>query len=140
MEKPQKLKNQITVRISLGFQDAPDIHTLLAMTPVRERRKLILHALENYIEQSHHPSGDVPTQLEIIGNWLKERKDGKNFDDTLNTLSTDRTKIKNLGIAENKALTEKNIPIFSASNSSKAEENQDFNAGPSQSLNRWLSS
>lgn len=49
MEKPPKAGAEITVRISLTFQEAPDVHTLLAMTPVRERGKLVRLALERYI-------------------------------------------------------------------------------------------
>lgn len=59
MEKPPKLGTEITVRISLTFQEAPDVHTLLAMTPVRERGKLVRLALEKYIAETAHPAGRV---------------------------------------------------------------------------------
>ena len=56
-EKPIKIGAEITVRISLTFQDAPDVHTLLAMTPVRERGKLVRLALQGYIAETAHPAG-----------------------------------------------------------------------------------
>lgn len=75
-----KIGNEITVRISLTFQEAPDIHTLLAMTPVRERGKLVRLALERYIAETAHPAGDVEQQISAISNWLRSRgaiEDGK---------------------------------------------------------------
>jgi hypothetical protein len=75
-----KIGNEITVRISLTFQEAPDIHTLLAMTPVRERGKLVRLALERYIAETAHPAGDVEQQINAISNWLRARgsiEDGK---------------------------------------------------------------
>jgi hypothetical protein len=76
IEKPQKLGNEITVRISLTFQEAPDIHTLLAMTPVRERGKLVRAALTRYIVQTAHPAGDVEQQISAISTWLRSRMAG----------------------------------------------------------------
>jgi hypothetical protein len=73
IEKPPKLGNEITVRISLTFQEAPDIHTLLAMTPVRERGKLVRAALTRYIVQTAHPAGDVEQQISAISTWLRSR-------------------------------------------------------------------
>lgn len=73
IEKPPKIGNEITVRISLTFQEAPDIHTLLAMTPVRERGKLIRLALERYIAGTAHPAGNVENQISAISNWLRSR-------------------------------------------------------------------
>lgn len=75
-----KIGNEITVRISLTFQEAPDIHTLLTMTPVRERGKLVRLALERYITETAHPAGDVEQQISAISNWLRSRgaiEDGK---------------------------------------------------------------
>lgn len=73
IEKPPKIGNEITVRISLTFQEAPDIHTLLAMTPVRERGKLIRLALKRYIAETAHPAGDVEQQISAISSWLRSR-------------------------------------------------------------------
>lgn len=73
MEKPMKIGTEITVRISLTFQEAPDVHTLLAMTPVRERGKLVRLALERYIAATGHPAGDVEHQVHAISTWLRSR-------------------------------------------------------------------
>lgn len=73
MEKPPKIGTEITVRISLTFQEAPDIHTLLAMTPVRERGKLVRSALERYIAETAHPAGNVEQQINAISTWLRSR-------------------------------------------------------------------
>jgi len=73
MEKPMKIGTEITVRISLTFQEAPDVHTLLAMTPVRERGKLVRLALERYITETGHPAGDVDQQINAISTWLRAR-------------------------------------------------------------------
>ena len=72
-EKPPKIGTEITVRISLTFQEAPDVHTLLAMTPVRERGKLVRLALERYIAETGHPAGDVEQQIDAISTWLRSR-------------------------------------------------------------------
>ena len=73
MDKPPKLGTEITVRISLTFQEAPDVHTLLAMTPVRERGKLVRLALKRYIAEIEHPAGDVEQQIHAISTWLRSR-------------------------------------------------------------------
>ncbi|WP_371766998.1 hypothetical protein [Massilia sp.] len=73
MEKPPKIGTEITVRISLTFQEAPDVHTLLAMTPVRERGKLVRLALERYIAETGHSAGDVEQQIDAISTWLRSR-------------------------------------------------------------------
>ena len=73
MDKPPKIGTEITVRISLTFQEAPDVHTLLAMTPVRERGKLVRLALERYIVEIGHPAGDVEQQIHAISTWLRSR-------------------------------------------------------------------
>lgn len=72
-EKPLKIGTEITVRISLTFQEAPDIHTLLAMTPVRERGKLVRSALERYIAETAHPAGNIEQQINAISTWLRSR-------------------------------------------------------------------
>jgi hypothetical protein len=73
MDKPPKIGTEITVRISLTFQEAPDVHTLLAMTPVRERGKLVRMALEQYIAETRHPAGDIEQQIHAISTWLWSR-------------------------------------------------------------------
>ena len=73
MDKSPKIGTEITVRISLTFQEAPDVHTLLAMTPVRERGKLVRLALERYIAEIGHPAGDVEQQIHAISTWLRSR-------------------------------------------------------------------
>lgn len=73
MDKPPKIGTEITVRISLTFQEAPDVHTLLAMTPVRERGKLVRLALERYITEIGHSAGDVEQQIHAISTWLRSR-------------------------------------------------------------------
>ena len=73
METIKKTATEITVRISLTFQEAPDVHTLLAMTPVRQRGKLIRLALERYISETGHVSGSVETQIAVISEWLRTR-------------------------------------------------------------------
>lgn len=74
VDKPPKIGTEITVRISLTFQEAPDVHTLLAMTPVRERGKLVRLALERYIAEIGHPAGDVEQQIHAISTWLRSRR------------------------------------------------------------------
>jgi hypothetical protein len=73
MDTEKKIGSEITVRISLTFQDAPDVHTLLAMTPVRQRRKLVRLALERYIVETGHSAGNVDVQIEAVSTWLKGR-------------------------------------------------------------------
>lgn len=72
-DQPSKIGNEITVRISLTFQEAPEIHTLLAMTPVRERGKLVRIALKRYIKDTRHPAGDVEQQIGAVSAWLRSR-------------------------------------------------------------------
>ena len=74
MKIKTRMSSEITVRISIDFQDSPEIHTLLAMTPVRERRALIYTALEQFIKETGHPAGDVDHQILQISEWLRERK------------------------------------------------------------------
>jgi hypothetical protein len=73
MEELKKSGSEITVRISVALQDAPDVHTLLAMTPVRERGKLVRLALQRYITATDHPSGNVDVQIGAISQWLRNR-------------------------------------------------------------------
>jgi hypothetical protein len=73
MEKPKLTGSEITVRISVTLHDAPDVHTLLAMTPVRERGGLVRLALQRYISSTNHPAGNVEAQIEAISTWLRQR-------------------------------------------------------------------
>jgi len=73
MSKTELNGNEITVRISVAFQEAPDLHTLLSMTPTRERGKLIRQALERYILSTNHPAGNVDVQIEAISTRLRNR-------------------------------------------------------------------
>jgi hypothetical protein len=92
MEKPPKIGTEITVRISLTFQEAPDVHTLLAMTPVRERGKLVRLALERYIAETGHPAGDVEHQIHAISTWLRSRTThSETIVGVANQLEVDRT-------------------------------------------------
>lgn len=75
-EDSPKYASEITVRISVTFQEAPAIHTLLAMTPVRERGKLLRVALDRYIAETTHPAGNVEMQIIAISNWLRARQPG----------------------------------------------------------------
>lgn len=75
MDKPIHIGVELTVRISITFQDAPEIHTLLAMTPVRERGKLIRTALARYVEETDHPAGKVEMQIAAMTSWLRSRND-----------------------------------------------------------------
>ena len=139
MERPAKLKSEITVRISIGFQDAPDVHTLLSMTPVRARGKLILHALEQHIKQSGHPAGQVSTQLEIISTWLKERSTGINADAPLSSYSLPVTEIINPVVTEKMTAVEASLPQSVLADSVAENENSVSNENQSQSMSRWLS-
>lgn len=82
MEKSHKIGREITVRISLAFQDAPDVHTLLAMTPVRERSKLVRLALERYIAATDHPAGNIEAQIAAVSEWLRSRPSTHGADPT----------------------------------------------------------
>lgn len=83
-----KYGSEITVRISVTFQEAPAIHTLLAMTPVRERGKLLRVALDRYIAATSHPAGNVEMQIIAISNWLRARQPGP-AEDKVNSCSLD---------------------------------------------------
>jgi len=76
MKKSEMIGSEITVRISLTFQQAPAVHTLLAMTPVRERGKIVQLALERYIAATDHPAGNVDVQIEAVSEWLRNRATG----------------------------------------------------------------
>lgn len=139
MEQVQKLRSEITVRISLGFQDSPEVHTLLALTPVRGRGKLVLVALENYIKQTNHTAGEVSTQLAIIENWLKERSENKEKTPPNMPLRSDDFETKNQSAAS-PSLKNEGIKMASQKIASFDDiGNQDPAENPSSSINRWLS-
>lgn len=73
MDKTANPGSEITVRVSIAFQEEPEIHTLLAMTPVRERGKLVRLALSRYISETDHPAGNVDEQISAISKWLRDR-------------------------------------------------------------------
>lgn len=140
-EKPPKIGTEITVRISLTFQEAPDVHTLLAMTPVRERGKLVRLALERYIAETSHPAGDVEQQIDAISTWLRSRtaRTGP-IVSIANLLEVDRT--ANAGAT----LQHHDVPapLLTPSDPAPAEKigrsgsaHEDV-AASSSSINRWL--
>lgn len=141
MEFPNELKNEITVRITTGFQDAPDVYALLAMTAVRDRRKLIFQALKNYIKQTSHPAGEIPVQLEIVGHWLKARS-GHDVDfDPINSSKAkvlSREKIGTTNRTVNETDVGNNLEINIPT---KVTGNIILNSSLEQSdtVNRWLS-
>lgn len=73
MDKTANPGSEITVRVSIAFQEEPEIHTLLAMTPVRDRGKLVRLALSRYISETDHPAGNVDEQISAISKWLRDR-------------------------------------------------------------------
>lgn len=134
-ENPPKTGNEITVRVSLTFQEAPDIHTLLAMTPVRKRGKLVRLALERYIAETAHPAGDVEQQITAISNWLRSRS-------TLNEVPAHRIP----PLAAHSAARGENSPPAQGSASAQriqpsSQEVGDITAASiASSINRWLDS
>jgi len=139
VEKHKKLKSEITVRISIAFQDAPNVHTLFAMTPVRERGRLILHALENYIRQTEHPAGNVDTQLEMIANWLKARSEGEKAELKSGNHFFYPTNI-NIIPEVDKSTQPKTHPLPQQNDEIKFTESNhvSIDTTQSQSINRWL--
>lgn len=141
MEKPPKIGTEITVRISLTFQEAPDVHTLLAMTPVRERRKLVRVALERYIAETGHPAGDVEQQIDAISTWLRSRTAHTGtIVSVANQLQVDRT-VNAGGTLQHRDVP---APLFKCSDLAPAEmigrsdSASEEVAASSSSINRWL--
>ena len=132
VENPPKLGTEITVRVSLTFQEAPDVHTLLAMTPVRERGKLVRLALERYIIDTAHPAGDIEQQILAVSTWLRSRK------------NADRARSESCPAVvpltpSLESLAASNSPRpLAASSAIEEKEVQSINVSPS--INRWLSS
>jgi hypothetical protein len=128
-EKPPKIGTEITVRISLTFQEAPDVHTLLAMTPVRKRGMLVRLALERYIKETGHPSGDVEQQISAISHWLRSREPG-------DTTRTGEVQPPVRGIAQHIVPPLRTESIQSSI--ADAPDQASISADASPSLNRWL--
>lgn len=140
MEKPPKIGTEITVRISLTFQEAPDVHTLLAMTPVRERGKLVRLSLERYIAETGHPAGDVEQQIDAISTWLRSRTaNTETIVSVPNQLEVDRTANAGAVLRHHDP-----SPLLTCSNPTPAktiglsDSAPDEVAAPSSSIKRWL--
>lgn len=140
-EKQPKIGNEITVRISLTFQEAPDVHTLLAMTPVRERGKLVRLALERYITATDHPAGDVEQQIDAISTWLRSRTTHtKTIVSVANQVEVDRT------VNAGGPLRHHDVPapLLTRSDPTPAEASNRRDSAPeevatsSSSIKRWL--
>lgn len=129
-EKPPKIGTEITVRISLTFQEAPDVHTLLAMTPVRERGKLVRLALERYIEETAHPAGDVEQQIEAISTWLRSRGQAETIRGGAGSL------VVACAVLAASPTAPAVVPQPPAT--SAAELGPTFSSDSSPSINRWL--
>lgn len=140
-EKLPKIGTEITVRISLTFQEAPDVHTLLAMTPVRERGKLVRSALERYITATDHPAGDVEQQIDAISTWLRSRTtNAGTIVSVVNQLEVDRT------VNAGGTLQHHNVhaPVLSrrglapAETIGRSDSASEEVAASSSSIKRWL--
>ena len=130
MDKPPKFGTEITVRISLTFQEAPDVHTLLAMTPVRERGKLVRLALERYIAEIGHPAGDVEQQIHAISTWLRSRS-GREETTVVTARSSEAAHLVDAASATQVHDTARPKPAISDSSPKVA-------AGYPTSITRWL--
>jgi len=140
-EKPPKIGTEITVRISLTFQEAPDVHTLLTMTPVRERGKLVRLALERYIAETGHPAGDVEQQIDAISTWLRSRTAHiGTIASIANQLEVDRT-INAGGTLQHHGIPAppltRSDPAF-AETIGRSDSVSEEAAASSSSINRWL--
>lgn len=129
--KPVKIGTEITVRISLAFQEAPDVHTLLAMTPVRERGKLVRLALERYIAETAHPAGNVEQQISAISQWLRSRGKPSDSHDAPGAL----TACSAPQHVPSSVHADKTIPPYG---SAALAERDGHSVETSLSINRWL--
>jgi len=140
-EKPPKIGTEITVRISLTFQEAPDVHTLLAMTPVRERGRLVRLALERYIAETGHPAGDLEQQINAISTWLRSRTThARPIVNIANQLKVDRTvnaggTLQHHDVPTPLLTLSEPAPAETIGRSGSAHEEV---AASSSSINRWL--
>lgn len=130
MDKPPKIGTEITVRISLTFQEAPDVHTLLAMTPVRERGKLVRLALERYIAEIGHPAGDVEQQIHAISTWLRSRS-GREEATVVAARSSEAVGLVDAGSTTQVRETAKPVPALDGLL-------QEETSSSSSSISRWL--
>jgi hypothetical protein len=131
-EKAPKIGTEITVRISLTFQEAPDVHTLLAMTPVRERGKLVRLALERYIVETGHSAGNVEQQIDAISTWLRSRNGRKE------TMELAPLRIKS-DLTVDLAITHDGCEIL-ATKAARSDPAPEETAGVPSSIKRWLQS
>ena len=140
MEKHTKVGSEITVRISVAFQEAPDVHTLLAMTPVRERGKLVRFALEKYIAETGHSAGNVEIQIEAISKWLRSRTNSMDKFDTVipecSTLITSSSHDQGNTHDKSAIISEHSSQQISAVG--PHEDHPIHDKGTSQSVTRWL--
>lgn len=67
---PRQNRGIVDIRLSLAFHTAPDVHTLLLLTPTRNRGKLIIEALQQLIRSTGHPAGSREVQLKAVNAWL----------------------------------------------------------------------
>lgn len=136
MNTTSKMGTEITVRISLSFQDSPNVHTLLAMTPVRERRKLIFLALERYIDATGHPAGNIENQIEEISRWLRSRnaRVGEHSSESA------KTSLSGIGNGRNhpELIIENDNKIDAAELAEKGHTHRKKNPGNLRSAERWL--
>lgn len=144
METTKKLPNEITVRLSLTFQDSPEIHTLLAMTPTRERVKLVRLALERFIVGTGHPAGNPDVQLQAISKWLTARKESLSVpSDTLatekNSLHANRSSpTPQHDLPTALAKDEPKSIVETRPNASQTAGISSSKPGTSETFNRWL--
>lgn len=145
MEKTKKVGNEITVRISLTFQEAPDVHTLLAMTPVRARGKLVRLALERHIQETGHVAGNLDVQIAAISDWLQSRSEQP---DQATHHETLEEKIKSLSpIVDKNSTLNSQARKFSNTQTTMSDspdernlETEKPNLSESASMKRWLAS
>lgn len=64
----------VDIRLALSFHAAPDVHTLLYLTPSRERGKLLVDALQHLIKTTGHPAGLRDVQLKAVDAWLSGKE------------------------------------------------------------------
>lgn len=143
MEKVKKIGSEITVRISLTFQEAPDVHTLLAMTPVRARGKLVRLALEHYIQETGHIAGNVNVQIEAISNWLRDRDSASNVNLIPDAKISEKIQAqpvieKNVDLNSAKLLANINRGAEIAASVEPSTENEKAVVSESASMKRWL--
>lgn len=145
MDTTKKIGSEITVRISLTFQDAPDVHTLLAMTPVRQRGKLVRLALERYIVETSHVSGNVDIQIEAISSWLKRRNNHTSVKSTSQEKFEPKkthafNDVQKNHLAEHEVVIDINNRAEKISSDKENKSERQVNIVDSASMQRWLRS